>query len=262
MSAFWRHYLEMVLAMFAGMVLLGPITFMALGLHDQMHADGLAVAVAGALGVGVPLAHLRQHDGLEERRLAVDEVAIERQVPRLEAVAEELSDGREHQEVLAVVVPGALRTVLADEAEGAELADALHLDPRRGRHLLDGHLQADRRLARHLLDDGRRGPRSGRGDRRSVRERRALLFLLTQPVADHLERQVLVALHAQDRLQAAHVVVVELPVPRGRALRIDESLGLQEPDLRDRDVGELGLDLDQHLADREVGARRHQTSAA
>ena len=67
----------------------------------------------GALGVGVPLAHLRQDDGLEERRLAVDEVAIERQVPRLEAVAEELAEAREDDEVLAVVVPRAVRTVRA-----------------------------------------------------------------------------------------------------------------------------------------------------
>ncbi len=33
MSPFLRHYLEMVVAMFAGMFLLGPITFMVLGMH-------------------------------------------------------------------------------------------------------------------------------------------------------------------------------------------------------------------------------------
>ena len=33
MSPFVRHYLEMVAAMFAGMFLLGPITFMVLGMH-------------------------------------------------------------------------------------------------------------------------------------------------------------------------------------------------------------------------------------
>ena len=38
MSPFVRHYLEMVAAMFAGMFLLGPITFMVLGMHDP---DGL-----------------------------------------------------------------------------------------------------------------------------------------------------------------------------------------------------------------------------
>ncbi|MFA7248050.1 MAG: hypothetical protein WC273_00260 [Dehalococcoidia bacterium] len=42
MSPFARHYLEMVLAMFAGMFLLGPITFMALGMHNQMHDSAVS----------------------------------------------------------------------------------------------------------------------------------------------------------------------------------------------------------------------------
>ena len=33
MSPFVRHYFEMVAAMFAGMFLLGPLTFMVLGMH-------------------------------------------------------------------------------------------------------------------------------------------------------------------------------------------------------------------------------------
>ena len=40
MSPFVRHYLEMVIAMLAGMFLLGPITFMVLGMHGP---DGAAV---------------------------------------------------------------------------------------------------------------------------------------------------------------------------------------------------------------------------
>ena len=38
MSPFLRHYLEMVIAMLAGMFLLGPITFMVLGMHGPAAA--------------------------------------------------------------------------------------------------------------------------------------------------------------------------------------------------------------------------------
>ena len=55
MSPFVRHYLEMVVAMFAGMFLLGPITFMALGMHgpaaDPLLRTTLMVAYMN-LGMG------------------------------------------------------------------------------------------------------------------------------------------------------------------------------------------------------------------
>ncbi len=56
----------------------------------------------------------------------------------------------------------------------------------------------------------------------------------------------------QDPAQPREVLVVELPVPRRRALGVDQPLALEEADLRDRDVGKLIAQLGQHLADREV----------
>src|ERR1700752_5188366 len=57
-----------------------------------------------------------------------------------------------------------------------------------------------------------------------------------QLLANHAERQELVALQAQDRLQPLDVVLAEEPVAAARALRGQEALILEIADLRDRDV--------------------------
>ena len=54
------------------------------------------------------------------------------------------------------------------------------------------------------------------------------------------ERQVLIALCGQDEPQPGAVVGRESPIPRGRPLRRDQSLGLQEADLGDGDIREIG----------------------
>ena len=62
----------------------------------------------------------------------------------------------------------------------------------------------------------------------------------------------MIALLAKNPPQAHDVEVVELAVTRWRAFGIDESLALQESDLRDRHVGELTLQERQHLSDRQM----------
>ena len=58
-------------------------------------------------------------------------------------------------------------------------------------------------------------------------------------LADHAQRQELVALQPQDRLQPLDVVLAEQAVAAPRALRREQPLVLEVADLRDRDVREL-----------------------
>ena len=96
---------------------------------------------------------------------------------------------------------------------------------------------------------------AGGGRWRRVVERQRLARLeLVEALLDHLERQEVLLLLVQDPPQAREVLVVELPVSRGGALGIDETLALEEADLRDGDVGKLVAQLGQDLADREVRA--------
>ena len=83
---------------------------------------------------------------------------------------------------------------------------------------------------------------------------------LVEPLLDHLQRQEVLLLLVQDPAQPGDVGVVELPVARRRPLGVDEALALEEPDLRDRDVGELVAQRREHLADREVLRRRRGAS--
>src|SRR5436305_8294365 len=59
--------------------------------------------------------------------------------------------------------------------------------------------------------------------------------------ADHAERQELVSLHAQDRLEPLEVLLGEEPVPALCPPRRHEAFALEVADLRDRDVRELRL---------------------
>jgi hypothetical protein len=205
----------------------------------------------GLSGVGVPLAELRHDDRLEEARLTLGEVLVHREVAGLNAILEEVLHDGQHDVVVAVVVLGRVGSVRGHQPVGLELLDPLLVDPGRGGHLLDRHLEPGRWLGQLLLD-----LLLLRG--LAIVERLARSRLLgQQPVLDHLEWQVLVALHPQDLLQLVNVLVVELPVPRGRPLRIDQPLGFEEADLRDRDVGELRLHRYQDLADGLVAARGH-----
>ena len=75
-----------------------------------------------------------------------------------------------------------------------------------------------------------------------------------QPLLDDPEWEEVVALLGEDPPQPGDVVVVELAVARRRALRVEQALALQEPDLRDRDVREVVVEEGEDLPDRQVGA--------
>ncbi len=75
-------------------------------------------------------------------------------------------------------------------------------------------------------------------------------------ILDHSQWQVVLALFAQYAPQQLDVVGVELAIPGRGSLRIDQSLTLEEPDLRDRDVGKLLEQQCEDLADREVSTGR------
>ena len=74
-------------------------------------------------------------------------------------------------------------------------------------------------------------------------------------LADHPQRQELVALHAQDRLQALDVGLAVEAVAARRAARHQKLLILEVADLRDRDVVELLRRGSCDGADRERLAR-------
>src|SRR4029077_1382731 len=93
---------------------------------------------------------------------------------------------------------------------------------------------------------------AGRGGTGFALDRAAL-----QTIADDLQREEVLPLLAQDDAQPLDVAVVELAVARWRALRVDQPLALQEPDLGDRDVGELLEQQPEDLTDRQVRSIRH-----
>ena len=90
---------------------------------------------------------------------------------------------------------------------------------------------------------------------RAERRRPAALPLVragrVELLADHAQRQELVALEAQDRLQPLEVLGAEQAVAALRAPRSEQPLVLEVADLRDRDVGELLAQAAHHLSDPE-----------
>ena len=81
---------------------------------------------------------------------------------------------------------------------------------------------------------------------------------------DDLQRQVLVALRGQDEPQARAVVGGEPPISRRGALRGDQALGFQEPDLGDGHVREVASQQIEDRSDRhpgQVSGRRAVSSA-
>ena len=81
-------------------------------------------------------------------------------------------------------------------------------------------------------------------------------------LADHAERQELVPLQPEDRLEPLDVLFAEQPVASARALRGEQALIFEVADLRDRDVGEIRLQPPADGADRvqarSGGGRRHR----
>ena len=69
---------------------------------------------------------------------------------------------------------------------------------------------------------------------------------------DDAQGQVVVPLRGEDIAQPADVGPGELAVPRRRALRVDQVLGLQVADLADRHAGEVVAKNRQDLTDGET----------
>src|SRR5581483_11297543 len=109
-----------------------------------------------------------------------------------------------------------------EQAEVLELARAARLDP---------GPRAQRLQVEPFLGLAERRPAAATLLARTGRE----LF------ADHAQRQELVSLHPQDRLEPLDVVLAEEPVPALRPLRRQQPLILEVADLRNRDVRKLAL---------------------
>ena len=171
---------------------------------------------------------------------------VHREVPSLDPILEEILGDGQHDEVVAVEVLVTVEPMGADQAEGLELADAVLVHARGDGELFLRHVQPGRGRGDLILHRRRRGPVRG-----------ALVLFVLQALLDDFERQVLVALHPQDRAQAIDVVVVELAVSGRSPFRVDQPLAFQEPDLGDGDVPELGLEHDENFADRHVATRSH-----
>jgi hypothetical protein len=83
-----------------------------------------------------------------------------------------------------------------------------------------------------------------------------------QAIANNLEGEEVFSLLAQDVAKSFDVFVEELPVARRRSLGTDKPLALEEPDLRNRDVGELAPQQGQDVTDRSIAALRQRSLAA
>ena len=200
---------------------------------------------------GAPLEVARAQRGrddlLEQRRLAPGRGAKGAEVPGVDPVPRDLG-ARERDVGVALAVEAlAAFDPRREQAEVLELARELGRDARRGRTARTCRSPPPARAGR------RRGASRGR---RSGHEL----------LADHPQRQELVALQAQDRDQSLDIGLGEQPVAAARSARLQQALILEVADLRDRDVGELVPQALADGADRvQVGGRarfRERSSSA
>ena len=208
-----------------------------------------SVSIASLRRAGVARAQGRLEDLLEQRRLAVRRGAEHAQVAPADAVAGELGHGADDLALGLVVPLRAVALLALDDAVVLELGHELAV----GAGLLEHVLEAEGRPA--LLD-----PHRGHAPPAGALARRGGQVGLGAParelLADHPQGQELVALEAQDRAQPAQVLLRVEPVAAGRALGLQQLLVLEVADLRDRDVGELGLERLGHGPDRHGLAAR------
>ncbi len=83
----------------------------------------------------------------------------------------------------------------------------------------------------------------------------------TEPVADDLERQEVFALLAQDPAQSLDVGLIKLAVARGRTLRIDQTLALQESNFGDCHIGKLLAEKREDITNRQITTTAHSSPA-
>src|SRR5581483_5657871 len=195
--------------------------------------ERLEVAQPRRAPLGVPRAERRRHELVEQRRLAVGGRAEGAQVAGVGAVARELrADGGDVDVGLGVALVRA-RAARAEEAERLQVLREAR------RHAGAAAELVEVELVHPVGEAGRTPPLAlGRPGGREL-------------VADHAQRQELVALEAEDRRQPLEVLLAEEPVAAARALRREQALVLEEADLRDRDVRELVREAPDDLPDPE-----------
>src|SRR5581483_2443169 len=206
-------------------------------------AHRLEVLQTGAAALGRPRAERGRDERLEQAGLAVGRRAERAQVARRDPEARERLARLGDLGVRVGVDALPALDAWLEQPEVLELARPGRLDPRAGAELLEVEPRlrlAERRPPPPALAACARG----------------------ELLADHAQRQELVALEEQDRLEPVDVVLGEEPVAALRPLRRQEPLVLEVADLRDRDVRELGLQPPADRADRQellaAGGRRHQ----
>ena len=185
----------------------------------------------------------RGEDLLQQRRLALGGGLEHAQVAPRDAVARQLGDRADDLALRLVVVALGAAQLALDDPVVLELGD----QPRLRARLLHHVLRASRaRRAAGCEKVSRRsaapGPRvAGWAPTAACVDLRLAAAPGGQLLADHPQRQELVALQPQDRAQARDVGGGVEPVAAGRAPRREQLLVLQVADLRDRDVRELLL---------------------
>ena len=235
--------------------------------------------------------HVRHQHLAEEERLPFRERPVHPQVTGLDPASEEAGrEARDLQRVVVVLRLARHLAGGGDHAVALELGELGGVEAGGGgqlgagvvragsrpsgsgrawRRVVDGVVEREgrrergraRRTHRRPLGRGRVG-HGGRcrvdglgssgGGRPGIEQGFVARGELVEAFLDHLEREEVLLLLVQDPPEPGEVVRIELAVPRRRAFRVDQPLALEEPDLRDRDVGELVAQLGEHLADREV----------
>ena len=189
----------------------------------------------------------RGEDLLEQAGLALGRGLEDAQVAPCHAVARQLGDRADDLALGLVVVARRPAHLAGHDPEVLELGH----QPPLGARLLDHVLE---RVQRALVAQRERQPpqrraRPGVGARLWRGDLLGALGAATRRelLADHPQREELVALQAQDRPQPRDVGLRVEPVAAGRPPRRQQLLVLEVADLGDRDVREL---LRQRLADR------------
>ena len=119
-----------------------------------------------------------------------------------------------------------------EQTEGLELAGQLAVDARMGAELVELEVRLLPTQPDRLPPSARLGTRRG------------------ELLSDDSQRQELVALQPENRLQAVDVLLAEQAIPARRPARSQEPLVFEVADLGDGDVGELRLQALAHRADR------------
>src|SRR3954454_16804301 len=186
--------------------------------------------------LGVARAQRRSQQRFQQVRLAVGRGAEDAQVPRPDPHPRELVGGTDDLAVGLVVDGLALAFLRLHDSVVLELADQLLA----GAGLLDDLLQ--RQVGARGVDEDRppHAPRGGLALAAVAAEDEVAAG--GELLADHPQRQELVALQAQDRPQPFDVGLAVEAVAAGGPPRAQQLLVLEVADLRDRDVVELALE--------------------